>query len=152
MHSGMVETKATFLIDALGTMTAVLGSIALLVYAISGNPRFDGVGSIAIGLAMMTGSILLMRDVKGLIVGRAVSDSVAKDITNSALGIKEVQAVLDLRTMYVGSSKLLVILEIHLDDRLTTDEIESITDAVKAAVMRDVPNVHQVQVEIETPD
>lgn len=152
MHSGMVETKATFLIDALGTATAFLGLVAIAVYGITGNARLDGVGGIAIGLAMMSGSILLIRDVKGLIVGRAVSDSVAQDITNSALGVKGLQAVLDMRTMYLGSSKLLVILEVHLHDELTTDEIEKITDAVKAAVVRDVPNVHRVQVEIETPD
>lgn len=152
MHSGMVETKATFLIDALGTTTALLGMSALVVYGLTGNARFDGIGGIAIGLAMMSGSILLIRDVKGLIVGRAVSDSVAQDITNSALGVQGVRAILDLRTMYIGSSKLLVIIEVHLKDELTTDEIERITDAVKSAVSRDVPNVHRIQVEIETPD
>ncbi len=152
MHSGMVETKATFLVDALGTTTAILGLIALSAYVFTGNLRFDGIGGMVVGAAMMTGSLFLIRDVKGLIVGRAVSDSVASDITNSALGVKGVNAVLDLRTMYVGSSKLLVILEVHLNDRLTTDEIEVITDTVKAAVHQDVPNVHRVQVEIETPD
>lgn len=152
MHSGMVETKATFLVDALGTTTALLGMIALGTYVVTGDVRFDGVGGILIGLAMMTGSLLLIRDVKGLIVGRAVSDSIAKDITNSALRVNGVNAILDLRTMYVGSSKLLIILEVHLRDDLTTDEIEVITDAVKEAVKRDVPNVHRIQVEIETPE
>ncbi len=152
MRSGMVETKATFLIDALGTSTAILGLVALSAYTFTGNLRFDGIGGVVIGVAMMAGSLFLIRDVKGLIVGRAVSDSVASAITNSALGVKGVNAVLDLRTMYVGSSKLLVILEVHLEDELTTDEIEVITDAVKAAVHQDIPNVHRVQVEIETPD
>jgi cation diffusion facilitator family transporter len=151
MYSGMVETKATFLIDALGTTTAFLGIAALLSYTISGNIRFDGAGGILIGLTMMAGSLLLIRDVKGLIVGRAVSESTARGITDSALKVDGVLSVLDLRTMYVGSAKLLVILEVHLADQLSTDEIESITDAVKAAVIEHVPNIHRVQVEIETP-
>lgn len=152
IHSGMVETKATFLIDFLGTMTALFGLVALSAYAITGNARFDGAGSILIGLGMMTGSFLLIRDVKSLIVGRSVSDSVVESIKNSALSIGGVRSILDLRTMYLGSAKLLVIIEVHLDDRLSTDEIEVITDTIKEAIRRDVPHTYRVQVEVETPD
>jgi cation diffusion facilitator family transporter len=151
-RSGMVETKATFLIDALGTMTAFLGLIAISLYLVTGNPRFDGMGSIAIGLGMMIGSFLLIRDVKSLIVGRAVPDSVGEHIITTAKNVPGVEDILDLRTMYLGSSKLLVILEVHLKDDLSTSQIEVLTDSIKAAIRKDVPHVYRVQVEVETPD
>lgn len=63
-----------------------------------------------------------------------------------------VEAVLDFRTMYLGSAKLLVILEVHVADGFDTDQIEHITDTVKAAVHKAEPLVHHIQVEVETPD
>ncbi|MGH7196405.1 MAG: cation diffusion facilitator family transporter [Candidatus Saccharimonadales bacterium] len=151
-YSSMVEAKATFLIDLLGTLAAVFGLIALSLLVLTGDTRFDGIGAIVIGISMMTSAILLINDAHGLIVGRAVPLRVAERITNAALSVQGVRAVLDLRTMYAGSTRLLVILEVHLVDELTTDDIERLTDQIKEAVRSEVPHVHRVQVEVETPD
>lgn len=152
LSSSIVETKATLLIDFLGTFGAVLGLVALLTYLMTNNAKFDGLGSIAIGLSMMFGAFMLTRDVRDLIVGKAVDDSVAKKIIRVAKKVEGVNDVLDLRTMYLGSEKLLVILEVHIKDELDTDEIEEIVDAVKDTVHKAIPEVHHIQVEVETPD
>ncbi len=151
-RSSVAETKATFLIDMLGTSSAILGFIALLVFAATNNPQFDGLGSMVIGVSMMAMSLLLMRDVRDLIVGRAVEPDVAQRIIGAAQSVPGVQSILDLRTMYLGSASILVILEVHLRDGLDTDEIEAITDNVKEVVQENIPEVHHIQVEIETPD
>lgn len=151
-HSSAAETKATFLIDVLGTSSAVFGLIALSIFVLTGNPQFDGLGSMAIGVSMMLMSVLLLRDVRDLIVGRAVEPHVAERIIGAAQSVPGVQSILDLRTMYLGSSSILVILEVHIRDGLETDEIEAITDNVKEVVQENIPEVHHIQVEIETPD
>lgn len=151
-YSSIVETKATLLIDFLGTIAAAIGIVALGTFVLTGDARFDGVGGIAIGLSMMIGAVMLMRDVRGLIVGRSVEPRIAEDIVKAAQSVPDVQAVLDLRTMYLGSAKLLVIVEVHIKDDLDTDKIEEITDVVKATIRQEVPLVHRVQVEVETPE
>jgi len=151
-HSSAAETKATFLIDVLGTSSAVFGIVALAASVLTNNPQFDGLGSMVIGLSMMAMSLLLLRDVRDLIVGRAVEPHIAERIIGAAQSVKGVQAILDLRTMYLGSSSILVILEVHLHDGLETNEIEAITDNVKEVVQENIPEVHHIQVEIETPD
>lgn len=151
-HSSAAETKATFLIDVLGTSSAIFGFIALIAFVFTNNPQFDGLGSMVIGLSMMAMSLLLLRDVRDLIVGRAVEPHIAERIIGAAQSVKGVQSILDLRTMYLGSSSILVILEVHIDDGLETDEIEAITDNVKEVVQENIPEVHHIQVEIETPD
>lgn len=150
--SSIVETKATFVIDFLGTLAASLGFVAIGIFLLTGDARFDGIGSVVIGLAMMTGAVLLMRDVRDLIVGKSVDTDTSKKIIKTAKAIEGVNDVLDLRTMYLGSNKLLVMLEVHLEDDLDTDTIEAITDKIKHKVQRLVPIVHHIQVEIETPD
>ncbi len=152
LSSSIVETKATFIIDFLGTASAVIGFVSLLVAVLTGNERFDGVGSILIGLSMMVSAFLLMRDVRDLIIGRAVDAVTSDKIIAAAKSVHGVNDVLDLRTMYLGSERLLVILEVHIEDDRSTDEIERITDQIKATVSRFVPMVEHIQVEIETPE
>jgi cation diffusion facilitator family transporter len=152
LHSSIVETKATFLIDFLGTTAAFFGFITLLAYVFTGDAKFDGLGSMIIGLSMMLVSTLLIRDVRDLIVGKAVDPEVSERIIGATQTVEGIQSVLDLRTMYLGSAKLLVIIEVHVTDDLNTDQIEKIVDNVKTVVQQNVPEVHHIQVEVETPD
>jgi cation diffusion facilitator family transporter len=152
LKSSIVETKATMLIDFMGTAAAVIGFVTLMTYAATGNARLDGLGSIIIGLSMMAASLLLIRDVRDLIVGRSVDHDITEQIIGATMTVDGVRSVLDLRTMYLGSAKLLVIIEVHVDDGLETDHIEQIVDNVKLVVSRSIPQVEHIQVEIETPD
>lgn len=152
LRSSIVETKATMLIDFLGTVGTILGLAALTTYIVTGNPQFDGIGSILIGLSMMVGAFLLIRNVRDLIVGRSVDQNISDQIIGAAKTVQGVQSVLDLRTMYLGSARLLVIIEVHVQDGLDTDQIEKIVDNVKMVVSSDIPQVEHIQVEIETPD
>lgn len=152
INSSLVETKATFAIDFLGTSAAVLGLISLGLYQLTGLVQFDGVGSIAIGLTMMAAAVMLMKDIRDLIVGRGVDAKTLATIKEETLKVEGVNAVLDLLTMYVGSSKLFVVVEVHLQDAFTTDEVERITDEIKQRICKRLSVVDHVQVEIETPD
>lgn len=152
LRSSVVETKATFLIDFLGTTGAALGFIALLTFALTNDAKFDGFGSIAIGLVMMLGAVLLIKDARDLLVGKAVDPVITEKILAAAHSVEGIDSVLDLRTMYIGSAKVLVILEVHMPDGLITDQIERIIDEAKKVVQANVPEVHHIQVEVETPD
>lgn len=152
LSSSIVETKATLLIDFMGTVSALLGLLALGIFQITDNVRFDGIGGMAIGLSMMAASLYLIRDVRDLITGRSVDKSVTDKIIGATQTVDGIQAVLDLRTMYLGSAKMLVIIEVHVKDGLDTDQIEKIIDNVKLVVTTNIPEVEHIQVEVETPD
>lgn len=152
LYSTMVETKVTLLIELLGTVAAVIGFISLGLYLATSYTGIDGIAGMVIGAVLMIGALLLIYDVKDLIVGRAVSEETAANITEAALSVTGVQRVLDLRTMYIGASKLLIVIEVHLRDDLDTDSIEAISDAIKSSVQARLPNTAIIHVEAETPD
>lgn len=152
MRSSKIETKATFLIDFLGTISAFLGIGALLLFVLTDNAQFDGLGSMLVGFTMMAAAGLLIYDVKGLIVGRTADPATERAIVNSLKDTRGIEEVLDLRTLYLGSSKVLVLLEVHFDDTLSVNEVEQISDEVKEKVRKKVPNAYHIQVEAETPD
>lgn len=149
--SALVETKATFILDLMGTTVAVLGLTSLVIFGLTGNLRFDGLGAMMIGVTLAILSFFLLIGVKDLIVGRGASAETEDKIKQAVLDIPEVKEVLDLRTMHLGTDKLLVNLEVHVQDKLTTDEIEKLIDKMKDRVQMEVPTVNHIQVELETP-
>lgn len=150
--SSLLELKASFLIDGAGMTAAIIGLVSVGLSLATGITIFDGVGSLFIGVMMTIFALLLIRDVKNFIVGKAASKRTQRKIERVAMSVKGVQEVLDLRTMYLGSTRLLVVIELHIDERLKTRSIEHLTDEVKKRILKRVPRVEIVQVEVETPD
>jgi cation diffusion facilitator family transporter len=149
--STLVETKATSILDLMGSSASLLGLVSLVIYLITGNSRFDGLGAVIIGLCCGGFALLLIYEVKDYIVGRSAAPEVELKIRSVAEGVQGVHGVLDLKTMQMGSEKVMVNMEVHVDHRLDTKAIEQLTDDLKAAVRSDVPQVQHIQVEIETP-
>lgn len=152
LYSGMVETKTTFTVDLMGTLAALFGLVAITAYIITGDARLDGVGAMAVGVGTMVAALLIVVDVHGLIVGRAVSPEITERISKATLKTNGVEQVLDLYTTYIGSDRLLVIVEVQLAEGLSTRHIEHLVDAIKEKIQKAVPSAHRVQVEVETPD
>ena len=151
-RSSLVETKTTFILDLMGALASLLGIIALGIYLVTGDMRFDGIGAMAIGISLGISSIFLVLGIRDLLIGRSASTETEKKIKEAALSVDEVNDILDLKTLHVGAEKLLVNLEVHMNSRLSTRELEKLIDKIKENIQKEVPSVKYLQVELETPD
>lgn len=150
--SALIETKTTFVLDVMGTTASLLGLIALIIYGTTNNLRFDGLGAMAIGATLAILSIFIIKGAKDLLVGQAASPEVEEKIKKATKSHPNVLEVLDLRTLQIGPERLLVNIEVHLADRLTTDEIELLIDKIERQIKKEVPSAANIQIELETPD
>jgi cation diffusion facilitator family transporter len=150
--SPLIETKATFIVDFLGTISALLGLVALTAYELTGLVQFDGLGSVLVGATMMVAAVVLVLDVRDLIVGKSVPDDIVRKIRTTTLKHKEVEEILDLRTLYLGSEKIMILLEVHIRDTLNTNDIEKLIDNIRVSIKREIPQAYHLQIEVETPD
>jgi divalent metal cation (Fe/Co/Zn/Cd) transporter len=151
-RSSLVETKTTFILDLMGTVASCLGIMALVIYRVTGDARYDGLGAIVIGFSLAILAYLLLLGIRDLLVGRSASKETEEKIKEAALTVEEVTDVLALKTLHVGSEKLLVNLEVHMKSRLGTREIEKLMDQIKDKIQVEVPSVKYIQVELETPE
>ena len=53
--------------------------------------------------------------------------------------------------MHLGSEKLLVNLDVHMESKLNTRELEKLIDKIEERVKKEVPSAKYIQVELETP-
>ncbi len=150
--SAHIETKATLILDVMGAVSSIFGMLSLAIYQATGNWRFDGVGAILVGIFTAVLAVMLISEVKDLLVGRSAAPEVEAQIRAIVTEVVGVRRLLDLRTMYLGSERILVNLEVHLDQALRTAEIEQLMDEIKNKVKQKVPAVHHIQIELETPN
>ena len=151
-RSSLIETKTTFTLDLMGTVAAILRILALTAYVLTGDARFDGIGAMVVGVALAFFAFILLLGIRDLLIGRSASPETEAKIREAALAVDEVAEVLDLKTLHVGSEKLLVNLEVNMNNDLNTDELEHLMDKVKESIQIQVPSVKYIQVELETPE
>ena len=132
----------------MGTLSAVIGFMSLTFYLYTGNAQFDGLGAMIIGVSVAILAVLLIVDVKDLLIGRSISPEIEDQIRQTALAIKGVEGVQGLQTMYLGSEKLLINLDLDLAPQLKTEQIERLIHIVKAEIKDNVPTVHHIQIEL----
>jgi cation diffusion facilitator family transporter len=152
LKSDAVTAKNALVLDLMGTTAAISGLLSLLLYQLVGERRFDGVGAMVIGVTTAILAFVLIIGIKGLLVGERAAPLIEEEIKKAALGIPQVKEVVDLRTMQIGSDKLLVNIDVHMQDGLTTDELEALIDKIKKRIREKVSSIRYVQVELETPE
>lgn len=148
--SSLIEIKTTFILDLMGTCASILGVIALGLYVITGDSRYDGLGAMIIGAVLIFFGIMLIEGIRDLLVGRSAPAYIEAKIKEGALKVPEVDEVLGIKTVHMGSERLLVDLDVHMKSNLETRELEVLMDEVKAEVRKVVPTVKYIQVELET--
>ncbi len=149
--SNLIESKSTLILDLMGTIASLLGLTALIIYGVSGDFRWDGLGAMIVALACAFFAVLLIAEVRDLIIGRSASAETRGQIIQAAVSVGGVVRVLDLRTMFLGSENLLINMEVHLDHRMKTRDIERVMDEIKKNKKKAVPTTQHIQVEVETP-
>jgi cation diffusion facilitator family transporter len=150
-ESSDITPRITLVLDAAGSLAAIFGLISLILYGITGNSKFDALGAMAIGIILFAMAIVLLATTKSLITGKSASNKTKRNITTAALRIPQVNDVLGLRTMMMGSDNLLINIKVHLKDDMSTDEIEKVIDDIKANIQKDLNGRAHISVEPETP-
>jgi cation diffusion facilitator family transporter len=150
LNSPLIEVKTSLVLDLMGTIASILGLIALTIYKLSGNLRFDGLGAIATGVALAVLSFFILIGAKDLLIGRSASIETYEKIKKAVTSFKEVQTIVDLRTLILGSNKLLISMEINVDDNLNTNELEILIDKIEKRIAKKISwKKTDIQIELE---
>jgi len=150
-QSPLIATKTTLLLDLMGTLASAFGLIALFIYRVSGDARFDGVGAMTVGVSLAFFSFFILRDVRKLITGVSAPAAMKRKISAVIRSFPEVRRIVELEVTHIGIEQLLIVAEIHLKNALTTDDIEQLNDDISKAIRKKVPEARYIHIEPETP-
>ena len=133
----------------LGLLIALLGLIA---YQLTGNPLYDAVASIAIGVVLILTAIWLAVESKGLLIGEAASPQVRAAVRNTVTADDRVLAINELATLHMGPEYIVVVLSANYVDTLTAGEVESATAELNRQIKGLDARIKRVFIEPEGSD
>ena len=134
--------------DSVAVLGLTVAAGGLLLAEATGDPVWDGVASLVIGVLLAVTAWILAVETKGLLVGESASRSVRASIRTAALSVPEVESVERLLTMHLGPDDLLVNMDLTVEEGLTAADVERITQAVEGEIARLVPGVSKVFIEV----
>jgi cation diffusion facilitator family transporter len=136
------------LLEDVGAEIGLLFALAGLGIAeITGNPKWDAVGSIAIGVLLVAIAFILARETKPLLIGEAASDGDLQKIESALQTSANVNSIIHLRTMHLGPDDLLLAAKVDFDHDLSVEELAHAIDEAEIAMRAAVPKTTMIYIE-----
>src|SRR5215210_5468860 len=136
------------LLEDVGAITGLVFAVVGLGLAeITGNPRFDAVGSIAIGILLCVIAIVLVIEMKGLLIGEAASPATISSIYRAMESSDCVRKVIHLRTQHLGPDELLVAAKLSFDRTLSFPDLADAINECESRVRQAAPDARLIYIE-----
>jgi cation diffusion facilitator family transporter len=145
-------TKDSDLVVVFGeNSAAVLGlflALAALVLAfVTGDGRYDGIGSLLIGVVLIAVAIFLAVEVKSLLIGESADIEISNLIKAEAATHPEILEVINCITMQQGPGEVLLCMKIKCRRDLTATEISILTNKFEKEIRAAAPEVKWIYIE-----
>lgn len=124
-----------------------LGGIFLSEW--TGNPVFDGIASVLIGLILGGTAIWLAVETKSLLIGESAETRVVEGIRRILSSNRNIEHVNEILTMHMGPEYILVNISVDFRDSLPVGAIEKTVGGLDIKIKSAFPRVKRVFVEAE---
>src|SRR5690606_2927151 len=134
-ESRQAELVVIFGEDLAALAGLVLALAAVLLTVATGNPLWDALGTVGIGLLLIVVAVLVAIEVKAMLIGQSVDPFLQKQISEFLAGRPEISEVLHVITLQQGSD---VLVSTHARMRRSHDgpamleDIDQVERALKA--------------------
>src|SRR5690606_25820512 len=112
------------LLEDLGAQVGlVIALFAVCMAGVTGNHRWDGVGSTSIGVLLCIIAVILAIEMKGLLLGESASEVHQKELDAVISSTPRVRGLIHMRTQHLGPEELLVAAKVEFDHDLSVPEL-----------------------------
>lgn len=142
-------TVAVVVEDSAALFGLVIAFLSVLLGHVTGWPYFDGAGSVLIGVLLIGVSWFFAIECKALLVGEGLSQ---RNVQKINLILEEEPNVANYHrplSLYFGPNEVLVNLDVHFIDGLSSDDIEETVDRIEQRIKASLPNVNRIYIEAE---
>ena len=146
-HSKSPELPVVLLEDfaALVGLVLALGGVGMTI--ITGDPVFDALGTIAIGVLLVLVAIVLGIETKSLLVGEGASVGDATKIRDAINASPEVEALIHMKTLYLGPDELLVGAKVAFAKSKKLSDVAASINTLETSIREAVPLARVIYIE-----
>jgi divalent metal cation (Fe/Co/Zn/Cd) transporter len=132
------ELPVVLLEDTGALLGLVLAFVGIGAAEVTGNPRWDALGSVGIGILLAVIAIVLAVEMKSLLIGESAAGPMETAIRAAISDAPEVRRIIHLRILHLGPDELLVAAKLDLNSSTVPDMARAI-DAAESRVRAAVP-------------
>jgi cation diffusion facilitator family transporter len=129
--------------DIAALLGLLFALVSVLLAVITGNPLFDAIGSIGIGVLLIVISMFLAVKIKGLLIGQSVSKEDREKITQFLETRPEIEAVLNLITLQLGA-QIMVAVKVKMATVKSVDQLIANINLCEAELKKQNPSIQWV--------
>jgi cation diffusion facilitator family transporter len=136
------------LLEDIGALVGLLLALLGLTLAVTtGEPRWDGVGTLSIGVLLIVIAVILVVEMKSLLIGEGATPEDQEAVRAAIAGTPDVRSLIHLRTLHLGPDELLVAAKIELSQSLAAPAIAAAIDAAEGRIRAAVPIARLIYLE-----
>ncbi|WP_419827913.1 cation diffusion facilitator family transporter [Sphingomonas sp.] len=130
--------------DTAALVGLLFAGIGIWLSHATGDARFDGYASIAIGVVLAAVAVLLGCESKGLLIGERASPALIAAVRATISARPEVTGVGHVLTVHLGPRAVFVAADIDFVDAVPVGRIEAMIADVEAALRADWPEIDRL--------
>jgi cation diffusion facilitator family transporter len=133
-HTKSPELPVVLLEDLGALCGLVFALLGIGLAVLTGNARFDALGSVAIGLLLGVIAVVVGTEMRSLLIGEAATARDVAAIRQALEGTDGVRRLIHLRTMHLGPDELLVAGKLELDPSFTFAQVTETVNQAEARI------------------
>lgn len=138
------SVKTVFSEDSAALLGLFIAAGGVLGHHVTGDSRWDAVSALVIGVLLAAVAFLLGRDTKSLLIGSAADPELRDDLFRELIAYDGVDAVVEILTMNLGPSEVLLAARLDLADELNAAGVEDLSEQIAREIGARHPVVTQV--------
>jgi cation diffusion facilitator family transporter len=146
-HAKQPELPVVLLEDIAALLGLVFALTGVGLTILTGDPIWDGIGTIAIGVLLVTVAIVLGIETKSLLVGEGANRADVDKITAAFNASKRVEALIHMKTLYLGPDELLVAAKVAFPKTTKVADVARAINEVEAEIRKAVPVARVIYIE-----
>lgn len=150
-HSRQSELIVVLGEDVAALLGLAFALISILLAVITGNPAFDAIGSIGIGVLLVLISLFLATKIKSLLIGQSTDDATRHEIKKWLEARPEIDHVFNLITLQLGS-EIMVAVKVKMAKAETVNQLIKNINTCEAELKKANPAIRWIFFEPDLKD
>jgi cation diffusion facilitator family transporter len=146
-HAKAPELPVVLLEDTAALTGLVFAFAGVGLSVITGDALFDAIGTLAIGVLLILVAVILGIETKSLLVGEGANAGDAQKIRDAITSHKDVEALIHIKTLYLGPDELLVAAKLAFAKAKKLSDVAASINAVEADIRAAVPVARVIYLE-----
>ncbi|MFC4450648.1 cation diffusion facilitator family transporter [Halorussus aquaticus] len=145
-----VTTLTAFTEDTIAMAGAGIALFGIYLSRLTGNPLYDAVAALLIGLMLMGFAVALAWENKRLLLGESLPKSEERELRDIIEGWDGVVNIVDFRTVVFGPEDAILTADVAFDKGIATAEMDQKITDLEDALIEQNGSVSKVYIEPET--